>query len=106
MIVFKQRLLLPQLHIEYWDDLGNQYAEVPAGATVVDNPTEAEAMKALREYRNKQLIDSDYTQLDDAPLTPAQKEAYREYRQQWRDYPETVNSETWTAPTYPTKPVL
>jgi hypothetical protein len=106
MIVFKIRMVDPGLEIQYWDDLGNLYAEVPSGTPTTDAPTQAEAMQLLREYRNARLLESDYTQLDDAPLTPAQKEAYREYRQAWRDYPASVNVETWQGPAYPTKPVL
>lgn len=107
MIIFKQRLLMPELHVQFWDEYGTQYSEpLPEGSTVVDNPTEAEAMQQLRYYRDQILWESDYTQLDDAPLTPAQKEAYREYRQAWRDYPASVNASTWQAPAYPVKPVL
>jgi len=107
MVIYKQRLLQPELHIEFWNTYGTQYSEpLPDGSTVVDNPTEAEAMQQLRYYRNQILWESDYTQLDDAPLTPAQKEAYREYRQAWRDYPASVNVSTWQAPAYPIQPVL
>jgi len=105
MIIFRQRLILPQLHIQFWDEYGEEYSEqLPDGSTVVDNPTEAEAMQLLRMYRNQILQESDYTQLDDAPLAPADKEAYRAYRQLWRDYPETVNVTAWTGAPYPKKP--
>ena len=107
MKIYAIRIQADILRIEYWDDLGNQYQEpLPADATVEDNPTQAAAMEELRLCRNARLIESDWTQLDDAPLTPAQKEAYKEYRQALRDYPATVNAVLWTAAPYPQKPVL
>jgi hypothetical protein len=107
MKIYAIRIQADVLRIEYWDDLGNQYQEpLPADATVEDNPTPAAAMEELRLCRTARLIESDWTQLDDAPLTPAQKEAYKEYRQALRDYPATVNAVLWTAAPYPKPPVL
>lgn len=107
MNIYRIRIQADILRIEYWDDLGNQYQEpLPAEATVQDKPTPAEAMEELRLCRTARLIECDWTQLEDAPLTPAQKEAYKEYRQALRDYPATVNEVAWTAAPYPQPPVL
>jgi hypothetical protein len=40
---------------------------------------------AVRGDRNKRLLDSDWTQLPDAPLTEEQKTAWQAYRQALRD---------------------
>lgn len=95
------------LRIEYWDNYGNEYQEpLPDGATVLDDPSPDDAMDQLRRLRTARLIESDWTQLDDSPLSMAQKEAYKEYRQALRDYPATVDAVAWTAAPYPQKPVL
>lgn len=44
----------------------------------------AEAEMAVK-HRNKALIDSDWTQMPDSPLTTEQKAAWAEYRQALRD---------------------
>jgi hypothetical protein len=48
-----------------------------------------EALEVLRAERNRLLTASDYTQMPDAPLTDAQRETWRIYRQALRDLPET-----------------
>jgi hypothetical protein len=107
MKIYRIRIQADILRVEYWDDFGTQYQEpLPVEATVEDNPTPAEAMNELRLCRTARLIECDWTQLEDAPLTPAQKEAYKEYRQALRDYPASVDSVAWTAAPYPQKPVL
>ena len=95
------------LRIEYWDNYGNTYQEpLPNAATVIDDPSPDDAMHELRRLRTARLIESDWTQLDDAPITMAQKEEYKQYRQALRDYPATVDAVLWTAAPYPQKPVL
>lgn len=42
-----------------------------------------------RKIRNMLLQQSDWTQLEDAPLTEEKKQAWKVYRQQLRDVPET-----------------
>ena len=39
--------------------------------------------------RHNLLVDSDWTQLPDSPLTDAEKQAWATYRQQLRDFPAT-----------------
>lgn len=51
--------------------------------------TTEEELQALRAERNRLLTASDYTQMPDAPLTDAQRETWRIYRQALRDLPET-----------------
>lgn len=43
------------------------------------------AWDAIRERRKCILIETDWTQLPDSPLTEVQKEAFRVFRQAWRD---------------------
>lgn len=57
----------------------------------IDRPglTVEEALEALRTERNRLLAACDFTQMPDAPVTDAQREAWRVYRQALRDLPET-----------------
>ena len=48
----------------------------------------------LRALRNSLLLQTDYTQLPDSPLTADQKAAYQTYRQQLRDLPATYADAT------------
>lgn len=45
---------------------------------------------ALREIRNYKLMECDWTQLPNAPLTEAQVAAWTEYRQLLRDLPDVI----------------
>lgn len=56
--------------------------------------TPEEELEALRLERNRLLTASDYTQMPDAPMTDAQREAWRVYRQALRDLPETNSDPT------------
>lgn len=76
---------------------------------VVDLPTEilqAEANQAaltiLRANRNELLAASDWTQSPDSPLSEAQQQSWRDYRQALRDLPE--NTTDPLNPTWPSKP--
>ena len=80
------------------------------GMTVTPNTEAWEAWKAeqpdpsilvaeeVRQQRNTLLSETDWTQLNDAPLTDGEKEKYRTYRQALRDitqqesFPENI---TW-----------
>ena len=68
-------------------------------ATIEDIPiTEEEA----RTQRDKLLSDTDWTQVLDAPIDSATREAYRTYRQALRDIPEQDGfPETITWPELP-----
>lgn len=70
------------------------------GVTVTPNLEAWEAWKAeqpdpsilvaeeVRQQRNTLLSETDWTQLNDAPLTDEEKEKYRTYRQALRDIPQ------------------
>lgn len=55
-------------------------------------PTEEELKIMMRGQRGKYLQETDYTRLDDVPLTVEEKEQYRLYRVYLRDY---TNQENW-----------
>lgn len=59
-------------------------------------------LAALRAERDRLLLASDWTMVADAPLTDAQRAAWRDYRQALRDMPE--NTENPAAPIWPAKP--
>lgn len=44
----------------------------------------------VRSERNELLAQSDWTQLPDSPLTSTKKQEWAQYRQQLRDFMETV----------------
>lgn len=48
------------------------------------------AMATIRTARDALLAKCDWTQVSDAPLSAAEKTAWKTYRQALRDYPETV----------------
>ena len=52
--------------------------------------SEAELLTQLRAKRDRLLSDSDFTQVADVPLSPAEKQAWADYRQSLRDLPETI----------------
>ena len=56
----------------------------------------------LRVVRDELLASSDFTQLDDAPYTAANKALWVTYRQSLRDLPDGYTPVAY--PTYPTKP--
>lgn len=57
--------------------------------------------EGLRIERNKLLLQSDWTQLSDAPLSNEKKQEWANYRQQLRDLPDTVDINNIV---YPEKP--
>lgn len=64
-----------------------------------DEPTDAYFIEVMRVYRNMLLKESDWTQVEDAPVD---KQAWAEYRQALRDFPSTwVPSETVEFPDTP-----
>lgn len=71
-----------------------------AAGKPVDVAPAPPGMEAVRAERNRLLAASDYTQMPDAPLTAAQRSAWRSYRQALRDLPATdLASLVWpTAP--------
>ena len=104
MIVYRLLISVPQITTRYCDEFGTYYDTPPAGSYVIDSPLTDEAMGMVRDYRDQLLQESDYTQLPDVPLTPAQVEQWRVYRQALRDYPQQINVSEWTAPPWPVAP--
>lgn len=89
-----------ELRFFYADDLGNYY-DAPSGNVVEQPYSEKEALRLVREERTRRLYECDWTQLLDAPLTDAEKAAWREYRQQLRDLMEIFQ---WNVTRWPRKP--
>tara|TARA_R110000803_G_C11913645_1_gene313539 strand:+ start:678 stop:959 length:282 start_codon:yes stop_codon:yes gene_type:complete len=70
---------------------------------------EALAPAKLRLERNKLLVESDWTQVVDSPLTTAKKTQWTTYRQALRDLPASSSptidvDENLVNVTFPTKP--
>jgi hypothetical protein len=57
----------------------------------VTTPVSFYPEKHARTMRNSLLTGCDWTQVPDSPLTEAQKEAWRTYRQALRDFPSIVS---------------
>ena len=68
----------------YADEFGTRF-DAPSGDVVEAPYTEAEALREVRRLRTQRLYDCDWTQLPDAPLSEAQREQWRTYRQALRD---------------------
>ena len=62
----------------------------------------AREMAQLRTKRNAKLVDSDWTQYNDSPLTDEVKAEWTVYRESLRDLPE--NTDDPADPTWPTPP--
>jgi hypothetical protein len=60
--------------------------------------------EVIRARRNRLLAETDHTQLQDSPLTEAQKTASTEYRQQLRNLPQKYR--LFSALVWPVKPEL
>lgn len=52
-------------------------------------PSDEELLKDMRERRNKLLLATDWTQMNDSPLSAEDREKWKVYRQALRDMPET-----------------
>lgn len=59
------------------------------------------AIESIRNARTALLAACDWTQIPDVPLAPEQKQAWVEYRQQLRDFPDTCDP---LNPVWPTPP--
>jgi len=57
----------------------------------VDNLEVWDAWQKLRVFRDERLARSDWTQLNDAPLTDAEKVSWTTYRQELRDLPSIIS---------------
>lgn len=67
-------------------------------------------LRDIRMERDRLLLESDWTQYNDSPLTSEQKESWATYRQELRGFPSTFIDEddnlllTILDPQWPTKP--
>jgi hypothetical protein len=104
MIIYRLLLAVPQITFLYVDEFGTYYDTLPADSYIVDSPDKEQALENVRAYRDQLLQESDYTQLPDVPITPAQVAQWRAYRQALRDYPQQINVELWSAPPWPVAP--
>ena len=79
----------------------------PVAKTVVHDAATSDAdktlelWKRLRIERNALLVDSDWTQASDSPLTDEVKATWATYREELRDFPESADPDD---PTWPTPP--
>jgi hypothetical protein len=104
MIIYRLLLAVPQISFLYVDGFGTYYDTPPAGSEIMDSPLQEQAMENVREWRNQLLQESDYTQLPDVPISPADLAQWRAYRQALRDYPQQINVDNWSAPPWPVAP--
>lgn len=68
----------------------------------IDAENEPLILVQFRSERDGLLAASDWTQSVDSPLSEAQQQSWREYRQQLRDLPETTTDPS--NPAWPTPP--
>lgn len=61
-----------------------------------------ELLENLRATRNSLLTDSDWTQVEDSPLSEEKKTAWKNYRQELRDLTDSVDT---TSIVWPVKPI-
>jgi hypothetical protein len=83
---------------------GERIRNVPEDYIIDQEITAQEAMDTLRSLRNMLLQNCDWTQLADVPFTDSEKNAWRTYRQNLRDFPSFVDVVNWTAPSWPLAP--
>jgi hypothetical protein len=102
----KAKQFIPNIHFLWCNEFGHilENQSVTPDGPIQENMSTEEIMREVREYRNRLLINCDWTQLSDAPLTIEQIELWRNYRQSLRDFPEQINQEEWSGPYWPTPP--
>jgi hypothetical protein len=82
-----------------------EIAQRQAEETAWNNGAFDRAMENLRAKRNKDLQDSDWTQLPDTTLTNAQKQAWMQYRTELRNITNGLTTvEQVNSVAFPTKP--
>lgn len=70
--------------------------------TIAENKPNAEDLLiGLRNLRRDKLIECDWTQMSDTPLSPEKKAEWATYRQALRDFPDTCDPEN---PRWPPTP--
>ena len=81
------------------------YCYVVDGVAVIETATQTneQALEEFREERNKRLAETDWTQVNDSPLSDSKKTEWQTYRQALRDMPSQDGFDPFN-PTYPTAP--
>ena len=77
-----------------------KYSVVDMEQEAIDALTERQ-WSAIRQQRNEKLVNSDWTQLPDAPLTNTQTTEWATYRQALRDITDQADPFSITWPTKP-----
>lgn len=81
--------------VECWHEVVNKTADDVEATRIL-------LLQFIREERNKKLLYTDWTQLPNAAgLTQTQKDAWEQYRQQLRDFPNVVDLSNIQWPTEP-----
>ncbi len=75
-----------QINDEVREMTDEEYAELIASGWTIEINEEEKLVAYMRDQRNLLLKESDWTQVADSPVD---KQAWAEYRQQLRDYPNT-----------------
>lgn len=83
-----------------WNSVSEEWEYLPIN-NQSDQPVNLTPLEIAITKRDGLLIQSDYTQLPDAPFTAEQKQAWAVYRQQLRDLPDTPGFPDVTFPTPP-----
>lgn len=90
---------------EVWRSLSNDERAAGAAARKANRQQRRQAARAyLRLERNQLLVNSDWTQIPDAPLTADQVTAFRVWRQQLRDFPFDTLTDPDDPPPFPDPP--
>ena len=94
---------LPDGTVECYDAEENVVAiDMDTAKTKSDEDIASRRLKSLRTARNQLLLDSDWTQNADAPITAEKKAEWDTYRQALRDITDTYTSLEDVV--WPTKP--
>ena len=95
---------------KFTDEIVAQFVECPdnteqnmicQGGEFLKPQPIAPTLEEIRNIRNNLLLQCDWTQLQDSPLTTSEKELWVIYRQSLRDFPEFVDLNNVVFPTKP-----
>lgn len=102
---WRARIMYPTFIVVYCDRYGYQINDTPPeGSIIKENYTDEELISWIRNQRNDLLLESDWTQLLDSPLSQEKSNEWKIYRQQLRDFPQTFDIINWENNSWPLKP--
>ena len=81
----------PQGNIEVWEEKPKDYFTLEDGEHLLPKQAELtleEEQERLKAQRDTLLKESDFSQMNDAPLSDEEKEVWKNYRQALRDLPQ------------------